>query len=200
MLYTYKKVADYFVEKYRIWHQKWILTQLQNPMEYGEVTLYYPFRISHPELITIGKGTQILAESRIQLYPELVEKQPHLVIGENCFFGYRLCILGGADITIGKMVLMASDITVVSENHGIDPENELPYMKQQLQIAPVSIGDNCWIGDKVIILPGVTIGEGCVIGAGSVVSKSIPEYSIAVGNPARVIKRYSFDQHMWVKV
>lgn len=166
----------------------------------SNVRVTYPFFIAHPELVSIGNRTQILAGSRIQLYPELVEEEPHLKIGAGCFFGYRLCILVGADITIGNNVLMASDITIVSENHGINPECELPYMKQKLKVSSVIIGDNCWIGDKTIILPGVNIGEGCVIGGGAVVTKDIPPYSIAVGNPAYVIKMYDFDLHEWVKV
>ncbi|WP_185752397.1 acyltransferase [Butyrivibrio sp. AE2032] len=175
-----------------------ILSQLGVSKNRG-IKIVHPFFIAHPELVAIGNGTQILAGSRIQLYPELVEEKPHLRIGSGCFFGYRLCILVGADITIGNNVLMASDITIVSENHGTNPESELPYKKQQLKVAPVTIGDNCWIGDKVIILPGTNIGEGCVIGGGAVVTKDIPSYSIAVGNPARVIKRYDFDMHKWVK-
>jgi acetyltransferase-like isoleucine patch superfamily enzyme len=63
----------------------------------------------------------------------------------------------------------------------------------------VRIEKGCWIGEKVIILPGVNIGERSIIGAGSVVTKSIPAYSIAVGNPARVIKTWNKDSKQWVK-
>jgi acetyltransferase-like isoleucine patch superfamily enzyme len=63
----------------------------------------------------------------------------------------------------------------------------------------VRIEKGCWIGEKVIILPGVNIGKRSIIGAGSVVTKSIPEYSIAVGNPARVIKTWNKDKKQWVK-
>lgn len=82
----------------------------------------------------------------------------------------------------------------------MNPESELPYMRQPLESKPVSIGDGCWIGEKVCILPGVTIGKKCIIGAGSVVIKSIPDYSIAAGNPAKVIKQYNFENHNWEKV
>ena len=71
--------------------------------------------------------------------------------------------------------------------------------QQPLQTKPVSIGDGCWIGEKVCILPGVSIGKKCVIGAASVVVKSIPDYCIAAGNPAKVIKRYNFVSHQWEK-
>ena len=58
----------------------------------------------------------------------------------------------------------------------------------------------CWVGEKVIIMPGVTIGDRSIIGAGAIVTRDIPPYSIAVGNPAKVIKRYNFKTHSWEKV
>jgi lipopolysaccharide O-acetyltransferase len=64
----------------------------------------------------------------------------------------------------------------------------------------VVIGDNVWIGESVCVLPGVSIGEGCIIGALSVVTKSIPAYSIAVGSPARVVKQFDFEQNKWKKI
>ena len=73
-------------------------------------------------------------------------------------------------------------------------------MSQPLIGKKVTIGDGCWIGEKVIVLPGVTIGEKSVIGGGSVVTKDVPSYAIAVGNPARVIKKYNFETHKWENV
>ena len=124
----------------------------------------YPFIVSHTELIEIGSGTTILENARIQVYPERTEKKGHICIGNNTFIGYHLCILAGADVVIGNDVTMASNICIVSENHGIDPEAAVCYGKQSLQCAPVKIGNGCWIGEAVIILPGVEIGEKCIIG------------------------------------
>lgn len=70
-------------------------------------------------------------------------------------------------------------------------------MDQKLSCKNVIIDDGCWIGEKVCILPGVRIGKKSIIGAGAIVTKSIPDYSIAVGNPARVIKYYNFDKKRW---
>lgn len=67
-------------------------------------------------------------------------------------------------------------------------------------IAPVKIGENTWIGEGVIVMPGVEIGSGCVIGAHSIVNKSIPSNSIAVGSPAKVVKKYSQESQRWEKV
>lgn len=163
-------------------------------------SICYPFMISHEELIKIGKNTTILEGARMQVYPERTEKKGHINIGANSFIGYRVCLLAGEDITIEDNVTMASNICIVSENHSFNPESEVPYGKQPLKCAPVKIGQGCWIGEAVTILPGVEIGAKCVIGGGSVVTKSIPAYSLAVGNPARVIKKYSFESHEWVKV
>lgn len=166
-----------------------------------ESVIQSPYVISHPELLKIGSNTTILPYARIQVYPELTGSTEYkLSIGKNSFFGYRLSILVGANITIGDNVVVASDVSIVSENHGINPEIGIPYMDQKLQIAPISIGNNCWIGDKVIITAGVTIGDNCVIGAGSIVTKNVPSMSIAVGNPARVIKRYDMQKHDWMRI
>ena len=82
----------------------------------------------------------------------------------------------------------------------MNPESDIPYMDQTLSSQPVIIEDGCWIGEKVCIMPGVTIGRKSIIGAGSIVTKSIPGYCIAVGNPAKVIKKYNFKSHNWESV
>lgn len=90
--------------------------------------------------------------------------------------------------TIGDYVMMGEDCTVITRNHRND-RTDIPMMQQGFEEErPVTIGNDVWIGDKVTILAGVEIGDGCIIGAGSVVTKSIPPYSIAAGVPARVIR------------
>lgn len=148
----------------------------------------------------LGKGAQILQNSRIWCYEQENLPKPKIRIGDNCYLGYHLSILAGADVTIDDWVLMASDILITTESHGMDPENEVYYMDQPLTVAPVHIKSGCWIGEKAVIMPGVTIGKKCIIGAGSIVTKDIPDYSIAVGNPAKVIKQYDFEIHEWVRV
>ena len=150
--------------------------------------------------LSIGDSTILLKHARIQNFISENCEQPSIRIGNRCFIGYYCTILNASEVTIGDDVLIASHVMISSENHGIDPESEIPYRNQPLVSKPVSIGDGCWIGEKVCILPGVTIGKKCIVGAGSVVTKSIPDYSIAVGNPAKVIKQYNFETHNWEKV
>ncbi len=155
---------------------------------------------SNRKLVSIGERTTILKNARIQLFPHLMQQEPHITIGNDCYLGYNLSLLAGADITIGNEVLMASNILISSENHGTDPESSIPYMDQPLIGKAVAIADGCWLGERVCVLPGVSIGEKSIIGAGSVVTKNIPAYTIAVGNPAKPIKRYNFNTHIWEKI
>ena len=91
-------------------------------------------------------------------------------------------------ITIGKNVMIGAELIVLTRNHCIK-RTDIPMQYQGFsETQAVSIGNDVWIGHRVIILPGVHIGNGCVIGAGAVVSKDIPDYSIAAGVPARVKK------------
>lgn len=110
----------------------------------------------------------------------------NISIGDNSGIGSKSSV---APYTkIGDNVMMGPEVIMYSRNHNID-RIDIPMCEQGFQKAkPITIGNDVWIGRRVIILPGVTIGDGCVIGAGAVVAKDIPSYSIAVGNPARVIK------------
>jgi acetyltransferase-like isoleucine patch superfamily enzyme len=91
---------------------------------------------------------------------------------------------GSAGITFGDGVFIGPGVKIISMNH--DPDD----LEKHLQAQPMHIGSNVWIGANAIILPGVTIGNHVVIGAGSVVTKSIPDNKVAVGNPARIIKEH----------
>lgn len=161
--------------------------------------IYNSFVISKPHKISLGDNVTILDNARISIYDNSSE-EVCISVGNNCYIGYNFSVLAKDKITIEKDVLIASNVIITSENHGIDPEAEIPYMEQELTGGEVCIGAGSWIGEKVCILPGVTIGKKCVIGAGSIVTKDVPDYCIAVGNPAKVIKKYDFDEHKWVRV
>jgi lipopolysaccharide O-acetyltransferase len=148
--------------------------------------------------IFIGDEVRIGNDSRLSLY-EACGHEASIYIGNNCYIGSNFSVLTAEKIELQDHVLVASFVTIAGENHGINPENEFHYMYQPLLAAPVLICSGTWIGEKVVILPGTTIGRKCIIGASSVVTKDIPDYCVAVGNPARVIKRYNFKAHQWEK-
>ena len=162
----------------------------------SDSTICYPAILQGVKDIYIGNRTTIHAYSRMQNYYE-GGNNPSIHIGNHCYIGYYFSILNASNVTLGNDVLIASHVLISSENHGVNPESEIPYMNQPLISKAVTICDGCWIGENVCILPGVTIGRKCIIGAGSIVTKSIPDYCTAVGNPARVIKKYNFDTHSW---
>ena len=157
--------------------------------------VYDPFIITNPDRVSLGNNVTILENSRIQTYDRGV-----VSIGDGCYIGYRFTILAGGDVIVGNNVLIASDVGVFSENHGMDPLIDDSYMHQSLICEDVYIGEGCWIGESVKILPGVKIGERSIIGAGSVVTRAIPAYCIAAGNPARVVKTFNQDTKEWEKV
>lgn len=109
----------------------------------------------------------------------------NISVGNNFYANFNLVILDEAPITFGDNVFIAPNCGFYTAGHPIDAVERnkgLEYAR------PITVGDNVWIGAGVSVLPGVKIGDNCVIGAGSVVVKDIPPYSLAVGNPCKVIK------------
>lgn len=109
-------------------------------------------------------------------------------IGKNVLIGDFTYIMAHEKIEIGNNTKIASFCFVVDFNHK-HGDKEKNLVEQGYKTNPIKIGENVWVGTHVIILPGVTVGDRAIIGAGSVVTKSIPAGSIAVGNPAKVIKK-----------
>ena len=115
----------------------------------------------------------------------------NLIVGKQSGIGYKSYISCADRVTIGDRVLMGQEVMIYTNNHIWNPR-EKTFFGQGMKSVPVSIGDDCWIGSRSIILAGVTIGKGVTIAAGSVVTKDIPNYVIVGGVPAKVIK----DQHI----
>lgn len=109
----------------------------------------------------------------------------HVHMGNFVYANFNLTLVDDGDIYIGDHVMFGPNVTVATANHPIEPslrERGLQYNK------PVHIGRNVWIGAGAVLVPGVTVGENCVIGAGSVVTRDIPDNTVAVGNPCRVLR------------
>ncbi len=110
----------------------------------------------------------------------------NIEVGRNFFANYNCTMLDVAKITIGDNCFMAPNVSIYTAGHPVHPDVRNALYEYGI---PVTIGDNVWIGGNVVICPGVTIGSNCVIGAGSVVTRDIPDWTIAAGNPCRVIRK-----------
>lgn len=112
-------------------------------------------------------------------------------LGAGCFFNFNCVFLDVAPIRFGDGVLVGPNVQFLTPTHPVNPVDRKALWEGGL---PITVGDNVWIGGGAILLPGVTVGENSIVGAGAVVSRDVPENSIVVGNPARVIKRISADE------
>lgn len=135
---------------------------------------------------TTFSGVVFLGTAKVEPYCRLIGT-PSIVFGNNFYANANCHFLG--EITFGENVMVGPKTVIWGRDHGI--KLGTPMCKQEHSNLPINIGDDVWIGANVTILKGVTIGKGAVIGAGSVVTKDIEAYSIAVGNPAEVIKKRS---------
>ncbi|WP_243854702.1 DapH/DapD/GlmU-related protein [Flavobacterium sp. 270] len=126
-------------------------------------------------------------------------------MGKNVQINDYVHITAMEHVFIGDNVLMASKIYISDCSHGSysgDSNDSSPYslpIERPLHSKAVIIEDNVWLGEFVSVLPGTTIGKGTIVGANSVVSKSLPSYVIAVGSPAKPIKKYNFETKRWEK-
>lgn len=110
----------------------------------------------------------------------------NIKIGKSVFINFNCCILDAAEVNIGNNVMFAPNVQIYTATHPIDAKTRNSWLEYA---KPITIGNDVWLGGGVIVCPGVTIGDGAVIGAGSVVTKDIPKDVVAVGNPAKVIKK-----------
>jgi len=178
------------------------------------VRIDLPRRIVNPhkmflgENIYLGPGTLLIALTH---YPtasmrglgnsEIKQRfDPKIVIGNRVTSTGGLQIAAHDQITIEDDVLFATNIHINDGSHGFDNANT-PYKYQPIfRISPITIKRGSWIGQNVVILSGVTIGENAIIGANSVVNNDVPDRCIAVGNPAKVIKRWDPARQKWVRL
>lgn len=144
--------------------------------------------------IQIGNDTHIRGELTLYAYSK------GIFVGNNSYIGAGSVIRSGDKVSIGDNVLISHNVTIIdSDSHEIEYKERaesyrkllkegLPKEKGNVNTAPIVIEDYVWISYNVAVLKGVTIGQGAIIGASSVVTEDIPAFSVAIGNPARVIK------------
>lgn len=162
----------------------------------------FPFRIRGKKYIKIGKGFTTGYNCRIDAL-NINKSEKYLIeIGRDVEINDDVHIGATEKVIIGDNVLIASKVYISDHNHGNYKGNRqdsplIPPRNRKIHSSPVTIENNVWIGEHACVLQGVTIGEGAIIGAMSVVTKSIPAYSIAVGSPAKIIKKFNFTTNKW---
>lgn len=161
-----------------------------------------PLKLRGTKYIHLSENIKLRKNYRIECIDTFagVELHPSFSIGENVIINYNFTAFVSDSISIGKNSIFASNVMITTENHGMDPESEIPYAQQPLISSAISIGENVWLGQNVIILPGVHIGDNVIVAAGSIVTKNIDSNCICAGNPARIIKKYDNLEHKWNRI
>lgn len=167
----------------------------------GSIICFPHNTIFNERYIHIGEGTMI--GPQVTLSAGMVPGQqclsdPVVRIGSRCLIGKGSGIVGHFGIEIGDDVWTGHHVYITDQNHGYQ-DIHLPISLQTQPERPVTIGDGSWLGHGTVVLPGSKIGKHVTIGANSVVSGEIPDYSVAVGSPAKVIRRY-VEGEGWVRV
>jgi acetyltransferase-like isoleucine patch superfamily enzyme len=156
-----------------------------------------PLRLDGIKNIEIGDNVTIRSKAWICALP--IAKTPKITIKNGVYIGHFFHCIAYDAITIEDKVLIADKVFITDNSHGYETALT-PYIDQKVfSKKSVFVGRGTWIGENVSIL-GVNIGEQCIIGANSVVNKDIPPYSIAAGNPAKIIKTFDKEKQVWVKI
>lgn len=158
--------------------------------------IYKPIQIDNPSNICLKNNVKIYHYSWL-MGPSI--SKTGLVIDDGTVIGHFSHIIAYKNVYIGKNVLCADRVFISDCNHEYRDIN-IPIIAQGIiETRDVIIGDDSWLGENVCVC-GASIGKHCVIGANSVVTKDIPDYCVAVGIPARVIRRYDFELKKWIEV
>lgn len=188
---VYPVALHEFIAKLR--DQLYTLWVINNFKSAGRCLISYPLYSRGANHIIIGENCSFDKRLRLDAYDYYAFEHysPSIIIGNNVSIQMD-CHIGAINhISIGNNVLIASKVYISDHFHGSVTAEELniePVKRKLYSKGPVIIGDNVWIGEGVVIMPGVEIGDNCIIGANAVVTKSFPKNVVIGGNPARLIK------------
>jgi acetyltransferase-like isoleucine patch superfamily enzyme len=189
---------------YRLSNLYWrMVTQLYYKPQFSEIgnrtIIRKPLLIRGPKRIRIGARCGIRDGTRLEVI-EAAGRSPALRIGDDVSIEQGVHIACGNRITIGDRVTIAARCTIVDISHPYEDIDDPSSIGRRLSTdsTAVEIGDECFIGAGAAILPNVTLGKHCVVGANSVVTKSMPDYTVCAGAPAKVIRRYDRDCDSWL--
>ncbi len=164
--------------------------------------VHSPFHSNCARNIYLGNKCTVIGGGwidTIEAYGD-AKYQPRIEIGDGTYIGHRCHIIACRKMQIGKNVVIADNVYITDNQHGYEDVNKTVFGTPLTSAGPVIIEDEAWIGEKVSVMPNVTIGKHAVIGSNSVVTKNIPPYCVAVGAPAKVVKKYNPDTDKWERV
>lgn len=178
----------------------WYITNRPQFKYLGRKVLIKKSIFLSPFCISIFDNVFIHCNARIEGIKnyEGISFSPNIIIGQACSIQQNLHLTCANEVVIGKNTAIAANVTITDIHHPYEDINK-PIEQQAIKVSSVFIGEDCKIYNNVVILPGANIGKHCTIGANSVVSGIIPDYCVAVGIPARIIKRYNFSTKQWEK-
>lgn len=166
----------------------------ERKMSAGEnFSIHKPFNLKGEKYIKIGKNFAAMRGLVLQAWDEYEGErfEPQIILGDNIYMGFD-CHIGAINsIEIGDNVLMGNKIYITDHFHGNISSEDCqvsPIRRRLYSKGGIIISNDVWIGDNVVIMPGVTVGEGAVIGANAVVTKDVPSFAVVAGIPAKVIK------------
>lgn len=152
-----------------------------------------PLRVNGEQLISVSSGVFMGAGCWLNATPAGSAAGPIITIGEGCSFSGYCVISAVSMIKIGREVLLARNVYIADHDHSYSDTSRAVMHQGVDNVGRVTIDDGAWLGQNVVVTSGVHIGRGAVVGANAVVTKDIPDYSLAVGAPARVIRSWDPD-------
>lgn len=202
------------ISKFLRYEDKWKIIQDRVIMVFQQLTKYKyncfgkgsliekPLRILGSKHISIGNNVSILKNARIEIVTFHNERQydGFLKIGDNTSIGQNFHCVSGGGIYIGVDVTISGNVFISDLAHEYR-EIGTHILEQELLYSKTTIGRGCFVGYGAVIMPGVTLGNQCVVGSNAVVlAGDYPDYSVIVGNPARIVKKYDINSKEWIKV
>jgi acetyltransferase-like isoleucine patch superfamily enzyme len=188
---TPRVLGHFWLSLYRLWVRAWakafsVLASGGFASFGARSVLETPIRISGEERISVGSDVYIGAGSWLQVLKG--ENEVALFFGDGTGVAGSCVFSAASSIRIGSHVLIARGVYIADHSHAFDDISR-PVLAQGITgVRPVEIGDGAWLGENVVIGPGVKVGRGAVVGANSVVLDDVPDFAVAVGAPARIVR------------
>jgi acetyltransferase-like isoleucine patch superfamily enzyme len=193
---TLKKLAQWALQAPHQYRPRWWIRNIVNPMVHKvsrKAIIRWNVRLDTFPFKRFDVGPYSIIED----YSMIANACGDVILGEKVLIGVGSKLTG--PITLGNNILLAQNVLMSGLNHDFE-DPSLPIVHQGYSVKEIVVEDGAWIGAGAIITAGVHIGRNSVVGAGSVVTKDVPPYSVAIGNPAKVVKQYDFELKKWVKV